>query len=492
MFHRRGLLTAAALGAVLSMGAGAACAESLADAIELAYRTNPTLQEQRAQQRVIDEEYVQAQAGLRPTLAINATSEQLGGFSGGIHLQNNIQETQAEIIASQPIYTGGRVARAISAAQADVYAGREQLRVTTQTILTNVIQAYEDVRLTMESVSINEANREVLQKQLDQTNAQFEVGEVTRTDVALAQARLAAAESALAQARAQLEISRSTYTNVIGQRPGTLDPEPDLAGVPDNFDGAMDVAVNANPALRQAQFQEQAAHHRVAQARSAYMPSVTANATYGATFQPTFGLSLEQRTGTTIGGQVQVPLFTGGLTGSQVRVALEKDNAARVAVDAAERDVLRDVSAAWAEVLSTRVSMASNEQQVKANEIAAEGSRQEYQVGLRTTLDVLNAEQELRDAQLALVTSRHDNYLAMTHLLQAMGTLDARSLSPGVKLYDPKRNFKHVRDQGTVLYDKALQQVDKLGPGPGHSDRTQLAPIDTELKTKTPREPPPR
>lgn len=485
---------AAALGVVLSLAAGAACAESLADAIELAYRTNPALQQQRAQQRATDEEYVQAQAGFRPTINADATTTYSNGYNPGFFTTySKSQSSQAGFTITQPIYTGGRIATAVNAAQADVMAGRENLRTAEQNTMILVIQAYVDVRRDTEALNINQANREVLQKQLDEVNAQFEVGEVTRTDVAQAQARLSAAEAALAAAQAQLEVSRSNYTDVVGQRPGTLDPEPDLPLLADSFDAAMNVAVQDNPQLRAAQYTQQAAQHRVAEARSAYLPEVNAQAGYNWVLQPNSGPPVSKRGNASITGQLTVPLFTGGLTQSQVRVALEKDNAARIAVDASERDVLRQVSQAWAHVLSTRASMTSNEAQVKATEIAAEGARQEYQVGLRTTIDVLNAEQELRDAQLALVGSRHDYYLASAQLLQAMGRLEAKNLVQGVKVYDPKKNFDRVKWRGTVIYDKALETVDNLARfGGGHADATVPAPIDTELNSKTPRVPLPK
>jgi outer membrane protein len=483
--RRRGLLTAAAFGAGLALVAGAASAESLADAIALAYRTNPQLQQQRAQQRVVDEEYVQAEAGLRPQLSITGTTTYFNGFNSSFGSNIKLQTSTAGIMATQQVYTGGRVANAVNAAQADILAGRETLRATESQVMALVIQAYVDVRRDQESLRINQANREVLQKQLDQVNAQFEVGEVTRTDVAQAQARLAQAVAAVATAQATLEISRAGYVQVVGQQPGTLEPEPGFAHVPDSFEAAMDVAVQANPNLRAAQYQQQATHHRVAEARSSYMPEVNATANYGYGIQPNFGVRLAQRAATTITGQVSMPLFTGGLTGSQVRVAIERDNAARVGVTSAERTVLLNVSQAWARVLSTRATETANEQQVKADEIAAEGSRQEYQVGLRTTIDVLNAEQELRDAQLALINSQHDNYVASAQLLEAMGLLEAKVLVPNVRVYDPKANFNRVRWRGTVLYDKVLEAVDQVArPRGGHADATLLAPIDTDLRTK--------
>jgi outer membrane protein len=350
-----------------------------------------------------------------------------------------------------------------------------------------VIQAYVDVRRDMRALAINQENQKVLQGQLDQVQAQFDVGEVTRTDVAQAQARLAAAKAQVDAAGATLSVSRAAYASVVGQAPTDLAQEPELPGVPASFDDAMDIASKENPGVRAAQYAEQATHHRVAQARADYLPNANLQASYGATLSPSLGLSLSQRSEFQATAQVNVPIFTGGLTGSRVRAAIEHDNAARVQIDGAQRTMLQQVSQAWAQVLSTRASRASNQEQVKADEIAAEGTRQEYQVGLRTTIDVLNAEQELRDAQLALVNSEHDNYVATAQLLAAMGRLEARELISGVKPYDPKANFDHVKNKGTVLYDRAIQAVDESVRLHGdHPVVDPEAPIDTSLKTKVP------
>ncbi len=498
--RRRGLSSAAArvLSAALVVSAGAcfvvgpAAAESLLDAVTLAYQTNPTLLAQRATQRATDEEYDQAMAGYRPTIGVSATDSEISGFDPSLFGTFHLNTSSAQVNVSQTLYSGGRIATAVDAAQADILEGREQLRSTEAQILTSVIQSYVDVRRDMRALAINQENQKVLQGQLDQVQAQFDVGEVTRTDVAQAQARLAAAKAQVDAAGATLSVSRAAYASVVGQTPTDLQPETDLPGVPASFDEAMDIASKENPGVRSAQYAEQAAHHRVAQARSNYLPNANIQGSYGATLSPTEGLSLSQRSEFQATATFNVPIFTGGLTGSQVRQAIERDNAARVGIDGAQRVMLQQVSQAWAQVLSTRAALVSNQEQVKADEIAAEGTRQEYQVGLRTTIDVLNAEQELRDSQLALVNSQHDNYVATAQLLAAMGRLEARDLLAGTKPYDPKANFDHVRNKGTVLYDRAIQAVDESVRLHGdHAVVDADAPIDTALRAKVPSSPTP-
>ena len=239
MNYRR-LLGAAALSALLA--AGPASAESLRDAIILAYQTNPTLLGQRAQQRALDETYVQARVGLRPQADASVSygytrtwPEETGPFAA----DNETNSLSAGLSVSQPLYTGGRVTHGIDAAFADISRGRENLRSVEQQVMLSVIQAYADVLRDIEILRIREENLGVLRRQLDEANARFEVGEITRTDVAQAQARLASSDADLATARAQLSVSRAAYAAVIGQAPGTLEALPPLPAAPADFDTAL-------------------------------------------------------------------------------------------------------------------------------------------------------------------------------------------------------------------------------------------------------------
>ncbi|HWA61260.1 MAG TPA: TolC family protein, partial [Caulobacteraceae bacterium] len=259
----------------LAAGAGAAHAESLADAISLAYQTNPTLQAQRASQRALDEDYVQAVSGYRPTASGQASithddnSAPASFFGGG----GQTNSSNATLTLTQPIYTGGRVSSQVSAAQADILAGREALRRVEIGVLLNVIQAYVDVRRDQQRLAISQENVNVLQRQLEESKARFEVGELTRTDVAQTEARLAAAQAQLASAQAQLAISSTNYNAVVGQNPGDLEAEPPLAQIlPPTVDQAFDVAEQQNPQLRQADYTEQGSAARVAGAKALTRP----------------------------------------------------------------------------------------------------------------------------------------------------------------------------------------------------------------------------
>jgi outer membrane protein len=251
--HRRLRLAVVSLAAMVAAG-GLAHAETLADALALAYQSNPALQSQRALQRQLDESYVQARAGYRPTAS--ASSSLSWAQRPGQNGYDDTNSLGATLTASQPIYTGGRVSAALDVAEAHIFAGREQLRATEQTVLLSVVQAYQDVLRDQQIVGIRQQSAQVLASQLAETQARFEVGLLTRTDVARAEAQAAQARAQLSAAQAQLQISRANYTTAVGQNPGELVVPPALPGLPASVDAAFDAAEAANPSLRRAQIAE--------------------------------------------------------------------------------------------------------------------------------------------------------------------------------------------------------------------------------------------
>jgi outer membrane protein len=509
----RGRLLAATLCAGAVAAAVPAGAETLADAIALAYQNNPTLQAQRATQRALDENYVQARSGWRPTLGAQATANwaetqtpiagrgvDLNGDGvpdsfgfGGVRRSNR---GTAGLSFNQPLWTGGRVAAQVNAANSDVLAGRENLRRVEAQVLTAVVQAYSDTRRDMETLRIRQKNVEVLTNQLKESNARFDVGEVTRTDVAQSQARLSQAQALLQSAVAQLAITRAGYATLVGQNPGELAPEPSLAYMlPTDPDEAYKIAEEFNPQLRAQQYAEQASRARVAGARADRMPSVSANLAVQHNglidpFDPrdNFGRSVSA----TI--TASVPLFTGGLTTSRIRQSIERNNADRITVEGVRRNVLQGVTQFWSQMIAARANIASSDEQVRAASIAAEGTRQEQQVGLRTTIDVLNAEQELRQAELNAVTSRRDEYVAAANVLATMGRLEAKNLIPSQPQYDSAKNFRKLRmTWGWVPWEEPVGILDQAAtpwPSKAPAERTDEKPLAPGLQPAPAVQPP--
>ena len=290
----------------------------------------------------------------------------------------------------------------------------------------------------------------------------------------------------------------------MGQPPGELAPPPALPGVPTSFDAALDVAEQENPALRAAQYAEEAARSRVGEARAAYRPTVSVNASFQWQRQPLgqeffhaygevpFMANPYQRT-VTVSAIATIPLFAGGMRGSKVRQALEQDNEAIYSIENERRVVLQTVSQAWATVTANNAQILADEVQVKSAALAAEGQRQETQVGLRTTIDVLNAEQQYATAQLQLIDARHDEYVGAAQLLAAMGRLQIRYLNPALPAYDPKRNFDRVRNKGWLPIDEVVRALDAAGAPREHNPYTPTsAPIDPDLAARSVANPQPK
>lgn len=424
--------------------AATAHAQSLEDTLTTAYNSNPSLQAERARLRTTEEGEVQARSARLPSVAADASisrqhSESTSTFVLGGVPQVNSSESDStpknySLSASQSIYRGGRTDGAIDQASALVMAGREGLRSVEQTVLVDAVTAFMDVRRDQEVVSIRRNNVDVLAQQLQAARDRFEVGEITRTDVAQAEARLSGAQAQLSAAQAQLAASRAAYQRVTGEPPATLEEPPALPPLPDALADAAELAFNNSPQLLAAQYSEEAAQHAIRVARGALRPEVSIQATASAARDSNF--SGDERDSTSIVGRVSMPIFTGGLNRSRVRAAVAQEEQARHQVREARRLVTEGVTNAWSGYVTSLAVIESSQQAVRANEIALEGVQQEAFVGIRTTLDVLNAEQELLDSRLTLVTAERDSYVAGYRLLQAMGLLSAEGLGLDVQPYE--------------------------------------------------------
>ncbi len=454
-FAKRIVLNAVAIAAAAVVAP--AHADTLQEAIALAYETNPTLQDQRAQLRVVDETYVQARAGYRPTVSLTAgaTTQDIEG--------RDADQGQAALVLTQPLYTGGRTSGAVSASRADILSGRESLRQVEASVIQKVIQAYVDVRRDQAALAIRGQDFQVLTRELEDMRTRFAVADVTRTDVAQAEASAAQARALLSSAQAQLEITRATYAAVVGRPAGQLEPEPVLASPAATLDQALGLAEKSNAALRAARYVQEAAHARVAEARAERMPQANLRLELGhSTPLTNLQSKLIQRSLTATVNVVQ-PLSAGGAINSRVRQAIERENSARVRVEAARRDLVQQLSQAWSVLIATRSNIEANEVQVRSARIAFEGTQEERKLGLRTTLEVLSAQQNLSAAQLTLLNSRRDSYLAEVTLLSVIGQLEAAFLAPEAKPYDPVRAFNRHRFSGFVPWEPVVSIVDSLG-----------------------------
>jgi outer membrane protein len=454
------------LALVVLLAPVAARSETLQDAIALAYRTNPVLQGQRLNQQALDETYVQAGASLRPTASLTGGATWERGPNDSLHFTEGTYTAnvgQGGIVFSQPFYTGGRTTWALRQADANIAAGREGLRSVEAQVITSVVTAYADVLEAQDVVAVRDADLRVLDRQVAETSARFKLGQATKTDLAQAKAQKEAAVAALAASQAQLEVGKAEYVAAVGQAPGELVQPEALPGLPPTLDQAYELAETTNPALRQSREQARSAAAAVGVAKSAFRPTVslTLNAGYIGPIAPLATRDYDQDV--TAGVTVTVPLFTGGMNASQLRQAKAQRGSAERAEEAAGRAATESVAIAWNLLLSNRAGVKAGEAQVTAAETALKGEEAEYGFGLRTTLDLLIVDENLRAAQLALAQSRHDTTLSEAGLLAAAGRLDIATLVPDQPVYDPRRHFDKVKDIADAPYEPVVRAVDRLG-----------------------------
>ena len=482
--------------AVLALAAGSASAETLQQALAKAYRANPTITSSRAQQRALDETVPIARAQGRPTVSTNSGFNQ-NLLRGGNSLTNPERSLNASAGLTVPIYQGGGVRNAVRAAETRVEAGNAQLRVTEATTFTDVVAAYNNVLRDEAIVGLNAQNVRVLETNLRASQDRFEVGDLTRTDVAQSTARLSLARAQLQTAQANLIASREDYIRLVGDVPGTLASPPPLPQLPAASDDAVEVALGDNPALLSARKQRDATEYDIRVARASRLPQVGVTVGQNYTnFLGTLGAgqgfsTRQSGTATTAGLSFSLPLFQGGGPAAQVRRAQALRSQAIEQATAAERQVIAQTRSAYAIWRSSLEVIQSAQSAVEANRLSLEGVRAENSVGNRTILDILNAEQELLNSQVTLVTARRDSYVAGFALLAAMGRAEASDLGlEGETLYDPTVNYRRVRNKiGDSDFDDAPVELAPSTRSTPAQDATVTRELDPTLDQPVDRTP---
>jgi outer membrane protein len=437
--------------ALLALVAAPLSAETLREALVKAYTTNPTLAAQRAGQRGIDENVPIARSQGLPGVQLQSSYTENVVKAANSFVSPD-RQAAASVTLAVPIYSGGAVRNGVRAAQTRVEGGQFSLRGTEANLFTTVVGAYMDVIRDESIVGLNTQNVRVLEVNLQASRDRFQVGDLTRTDVAQSEARLAVARSQLQAAQAQLITSRENYIRYVGTEPGRLDTPPELPNLPADPDAAVDVALKYNPTLLAAGKARDAAGYDIGVARANRLPQINVNV--GGNYYNYLG-SLGSGTGVavgqagkaaTVGLGLTLPLYQGGRPAAQIRQAQDARAQAIEQVTETERGVIAQARSAYAVWKSSLETIASSEIAVNANKLSLEGVRAENSVGNRTILDILNAEQELLNSQVTLVSAQRDAYVAGFALLAAMGEAEARNLGlDGGPLYDPVAHYKSVR-----------------------------------------------
>ena len=440
----RRLISASLIAALM---AGTASADTLRQALVSAYQSNPTLTAQRENLRGTDAEVAIARAAGRPQVSATVGLNRDLSRSGILDTGGKGPTVSAGLDISYPLFNGGSVKNSVRAAETRVLAGQATLSAVEGDVFTQAVSAYMNVIRDRSIVELNSNNVRVLQTNLEATRDRFQIGDLTRTDVAQSEARLQLGRSQLATSQGQLTASEATYRQIIGHAPGELAPPPPLPPLPATADEAVRIALASNPDLISISRQSIAAGYDVRVARASRLPTLSAvgSGTYVNEIGGSIGNLPSTGGQTTVGLNARVPLFQGGLPAARIRQAQAAEGQVQEQVVGTERAVVQAARAAFAAYDAAQKAIQSNTVAVQANELALEGARAEQSVGTRTVLDVLNAEQELLNSQVALVTAKRDAYVAGFQLLNAMGQAEAQDLGlDGGPLYDPLGNYRHV------------------------------------------------
>ncbi|MCO6052045.1 TolC family outer membrane protein [Mesorhizobium sp. RP14(2022)] len=438
------------------MAPGIASAETILGALAKAYQFNSTLNSTRAGVRVTDEDVAIAKSGYRPTIAgtgsANYVSQEglrLSTYSFGVQI-------------NQTLFDGLQTRNNVRAAESRVYASNESLRNTELNILFNAASAYMDVIRDRQIAALTERNLAFLSEQVRAAQSRFDVGEGTRTDVAQAQASRASAVASVSSARAQVAASSATYRQIVGEEPRNLTAaSPQSKLLPRSLNVAYAQASEQHPAILATKYLVDAAGYTVKSTEGALLPQISATAGLSQQYSQTRGLpgvgtglgassasgDLEGESSASIGASITVPIYQGGRVAAGVRQAKESLGQARIEVDVQRDQVRNAVASSWSQYVSAVESVSANRQLVSAAQLALNGVIEERNVGQRTTLDVLNAQADVINAQITLAGVERDTVVASYAVLSAIGALSAERLGLKVEPYNPQEHYRAVKDK---------------------------------------------
>jgi outer membrane protein len=436
----------------------ALAAPALADTIEAAlvraYQGNPQLNAQRAAVRATDENVPQALSGYRPKVAVTASagyqytdvnSPLPGPGNAKLEVNGTNPPRAAGATLTQTLYNGNQTGNKTRAAESQVSGAREALRVLEQTILLAAATIYMDELRDAAIVEVQKSNVRVLDQTLKQTRDRFNVGEVTRTDVAQSEAQLAAGKTQLLAAEATLTTTKANFRRIVGNEPENLAPgAPVDRYLPATLPASVELSLVENPNVTAAMYGIDVTFLQVKVNEGALLPTVTAQLSVQQAYEQS--LQVFRSFGASAIAQVSIPIYQGGAEYSLIRQSKESLAQQRLVLEQTRDQTRANTVTAWGQLVAGKAQVASAQSQVTASEIALNGVREEAKAGQRTTLDVLNAQQALVNARVALVTAQHDRVVASYAVLTAVGRLSPQVLNLATTTYDPSVHYHQVRD----------------------------------------------
>jgi len=438
-----------------ALGAAPAQSETLSDALVSAYRNSALLDQNRALLRAADEGVAQAVASLRPVLNYVASVSTRDPQTPGTGWTSSI-----DLSLSWLLWDFGATQLRVDALKETILGTRQALISLEQSVLLDAANAYLDYRSAAESLALARNNLTLITRELRAAEDRFDVGEVTRTDVALAQSRLAASRANLVAAEGTLAVQRETFKLAIGRYPGKLAPPPVPPRTARSLDDARSIALRTHPSIKQQQHDVRSKELNVARANASMQPTLNLNASRG--------YSSASNDNSSVSLQLNGTLYSGGSRVAAYRAEFANLEASRAQLLQTTRQISQGVANAWAQLAVARAQIEATDQQIRAAEVAFRGIREEATLGARTTLDVLDAEQELLDARNARVDAVTQQYSAVYALLSSMGLLTVDHLKLGVQTYDPAAYYDAVRNApvSTIRGDRLDKVLRALGKTP--------------------------
>ena len=458
----RRILTATAAVATMAI-AMPVRAETLSDALVDAYRNSNLLEQNRALLAAADEDVAQAVSRLRPVISFAAnylnrrTLLDSSPTSAVVGRRSTVEQTTLDLALEMVLYDFGRTRSSIDLAKETVLATRAALLSVEQQVLLEAVRAYVTYRLTQEILGFRQNYVSVIGEELRATRDRFEVGEVTRTDVSLAESKLAGANADVAAAEGDVRVAREAFRAAVGRYPGALAPPPRSPKLPATVQGAIDIAHRENPAVIRQQHLVSAADLNIALAEANMRPTISASGTLGTSSGAGDTVDYNARS---VGLSMRQVIYSGGLLSSQKRQAQMNREAQRALLHETVLQLEEDVGAAWAQLEVSSVQIAANEAQIVAARLAFDGLREEAKLGARTTLDVLDAEQDVLDARAARAQSEAERYFRVYQILATMGRLTAEDLNLGIPTYDVTGYYNAVKKAPTGSWQG--EQLDRV------------------------------
>jgi outer membrane protein len=444
------LAVLACLAGMLALPATSTRAESLPEALVKAYQTNPQLNAERARQRATDENVPQALAGYRPQIvaSLSAGLQSVRDLLPNNTIQTaNLKPWTIGITVTQTLFNGFKTANSVRVAEFQVQSGREALRNVGQGVLLDAVTAYTNVLANQSLVEAQRSNVAFLRETLGIVQKRLNAGDVTPTDTSQAEARLSRGLADLNAAEVNLAISQATYAQVIGNPPSRLSPaEPVDRYLPRSRDEATGLAFKSHPAVLAAGFDVDVATTSISVAESSLYPTVTlqGNASKSRDADPTLGTFATDQA--SVVGQVTAPLYDGGTAASQTRQAKEVAAQSRLVLDQVRNQARTAATGAWVAHEGAKIAVSASESEVRAAGVALQGVQKEAAGGQRTTVDVLNSQQDLISAKARLIGAQRDRVIASYTLLSAIGKLDVKTLALNTPDYLSEVHYHQVRD----------------------------------------------